>query len=257
MYIDKVSHKYENILIMGDFNSEPCNKILQGFCNLYDMKNVVTEPTCYKNYNQPTCIDLIFTNRIKHFQNITRLITGISDFHKMTITVLKSCYRKLPPRLIFYRDYKNYSQLTHIITTSSDEFVSKSMVVLERHAPLKQKYIRANQAPFMTKELQNAIMLRSKLRNRLNNLKTEQANMEYKRQRNLCTYLLRKAKRDYYSRLDPSKITDNNNFWKLVKPLFCDKNMTCDRITLVEQGEILQDETAVAEKLNDFFLVML
>ena len=29
--------------------------------------------------------------------------------------------------------------------------------------------------------------------------------------------------------------------------------MTRDRITLVEKGQILQDETAVAEKLNDFF----
>ena len=99
--------------------------------------------------------------------------------------------------------------------TLSDEFVSKSMVVLERHTPLKQKYIWANQALFMTKELQKTIMLRLKLRNRLNKLKTVQANMEYKRQRNLCTYLLRKAKSDYYSRLDPSKITDNKNFWKI------------------------------------------
>ena len=89
MYIDKFSHQYENILIMGDFNSDPCNKILQEFCNLYDMKNLVTEPACYKNYNQPTCIDLMFTNRIKHFQNTTTLGTGISDFHKMTITVFK------------------------------------------------------------------------------------------------------------------------------------------------------------------------
>ena len=30
--------------------------------------------------------------------------------------------------------------------------------------------------------------------------------------------------------------------------------MTSDRITLVEKGEILQDETAVAEKLNNFFI---
>ena len=29
--------------------------------------------------------------------------------------------------------------------------------------------------------------------------------------------------------------------------------MTCDRITLVEKGEFLQDETTVAGKLNDFF----
>ena len=120
--------------------------------------------------------------------------------------------------------------------------------------PLRNKHdLKTNQAPFMTKELQEAIMLRSKLRNRLNKLKTEQANMEYKRQRNLCTYLLRKPKRDHYSRLDHSKITDNKHFWKVAKPLFCDKNMTSDRITLVEKGEILQDETVVAEKLNDLF----
>ena len=77
--------------------------------------------------------------------------------------------------------------------------------------------------------------------------------MDYKRQRNLRTYLLRKAKRDYYSRVDPSKITDNKNFWKAVKPLFCDKNMASVRTTLVGKGEILQDETAVAKKLNDIF----
>ena len=47
------------------------------------------------------------------------------------------------------------------------------------HAPLKQKYLRANQGPFMTKELQKAIMRRSKLRNRLNKVKTEQAFKEY------------------------------------------------------------------------------
>ena len=77
MYIDKFSHAYENILIMDDNNSDPCNKILQEFCNLYDMKNLVTEPTCYKNYNQPACIDLVFTNRIKHFQNTTTLEHGL------------------------------------------------------------------------------------------------------------------------------------------------------------------------------------
>ena len=52
------------------------------------MKNLAAEPTCYNNYNQPTFIDLMFTNRIKHFQNTTTLETGISDFHKRAITVV-------------------------------------------------------------------------------------------------------------------------------------------------------------------------
>ena len=105
----------------------------------------------------------------------------------------------------------------------------------------------------MTKELQKAIMLGSKLRNMLNKVKTEDAYKEYKKQRNICTYILRKAKRDYYSGLDPSKITDNKQFWKVVKPLFSENTTTNSNITLVENNNIFQDEKEVAEKFNDFF----
>ena len=35
--------------------------------------------------------------------------------------------------------------------------------VLEDHAPLKKKYIRANEVPYMTKTLKKAIMKRSQL----------------------------------------------------------------------------------------------
>ena len=263
--IDKFTHVYDNLIIMGDFNSDPSDNELQEFCNLYNMKNLVNEPTCYKNYNNPTCIDLILTNRPRSFQNTTTLETGISDFHKMTITVLKTSYKKQPPKIIYYRDYKKYSQNNfhrelyevlsqqNLYIITNDEFVNISLKILDKHAPLKQKYLRANQGPFMTKELQKAIMLRTKLRNRLNRLKTDQAYKEYKRQRNVCTYLLRKAKRDYYSKLDPSKIIDNKRFWKVDKRLFSEKATSTENITLVDKGEIFQDENIVAEKFNDLF----
>ena len=69
----------------------------------------------------------------------------------------------------------------------------------------------------------------------------------------MYTYLLRKAKKDYYSSLDPSKITDNKFFWKVVKPLFSEKTVTTNNITLVETDHIFQDEKIVAEKFNSFF----
>ena len=39
------------------------------------------------------------------------------------------------------------------------------MEVLNRHAPLKMKYLRANGQPFMTKKLRKEHMKRSRLRN--------------------------------------------------------------------------------------------
>ena len=67
---------------------------------------------------------------------------------------------------------------------------------LDKHAPIKTKYIRANNSAFMTKDLRAAIMQRSKLRQK--NLKERTNNSKHlcNMQRNLCVSLLRKTERD-------------------------------------------------------------
>ena len=96
------------------------------------------------------------------------------------------------------------------------------MELLNKHCPIKFRYIRGNDSPFMTKELRKAIMQRSELRNRLNKLNTIEASDNYRKQRNYCTSLLRKTKKSYFKNLNPSDISDKK-FWKIVKPLFSDK----------------------------------
>ena len=59
------------------------------FLNLYSLKNLVKQNTCFKNPDKPTCTDLILTNCPCSFQNTDPLETGLSDFHKLTFTVLK------------------------------------------------------------------------------------------------------------------------------------------------------------------------
>ena len=44
--------------------------------------------------------------------------------------------------------------------------------VLDKHAPVKKKYVRANDKPFMTRALRKAVMLRSRLRSRYNKNQT-------------------------------------------------------------------------------------
>ena len=62
---------------------------------------------------------------------------------------------------------------------------------------MKQKYLRANQGRFMTKDLHKAIMKRSRLRNKFVRYRTDISRDEYKKQRNLCVCLLKKAKKDH------------------------------------------------------------
>ena len=70
---------------MGDLNAEPADTIVSDFCEIYNRKNIIREKTCFKNTNNPSCIDLIITNRPKSFQNSMVMETGLSDFHKLCI----------------------------------------------------------------------------------------------------------------------------------------------------------------------------
>ena len=93
--LDTVINKFDNILLVGDFNSETVESDMHEFCYVYGFKNLIKEPTCYKNALNPTCIDLIIlTNKYNKFQNSKTIETGISDFHKMTVTVLKTLFQK-------------------------------------------------------------------------------------------------------------------------------------------------------------------
>ena len=105
----------------------------------------------------------------------------------------------------------------------------------------------------MTKDLRKAIMLRTKLRNKFNKDRTTLANLAYERQRNLCTSLVKKAKREYYGNLNPAVISDNKKIWRTVKPFFSDKVMTSENITLFENGDILKDDKKVSQMFCNFF----
>ena len=86
------------------------------------------------------------------------------------------------------------------------------MMALNNHAPMKIKYIRANNSPYMNNELSKAIMVRSRLRNKYLKLKTIESRDAYKKQRNYCVSLLRKIKKNFYEHLNPNLISDNRKF---------------------------------------------
>ena len=265
--IDKYLCKYDNLLLIGDFNSELCEKDINEFCDLYTFKSLIKEPTCFKNKYNPTCIDLILTNQKTHFQNSTTIETGLSDFHKMVVTVLKTNFQKSSPTTIKFRNYSKFNDEDFRLELSNElllncelnnityaEFKHIFMRVLNQHAPLKTKIIRANNAPFMNKSLRKHIMTRSRLKNKLNNEPSEKNEKAYKKQRNLCVNLFKKAKKEYYTNLNPSVIADNKKFWTVIKPLFSDKTKVRNKIILIEGENILSEDKEVAEKLNSFFI---
>ena len=150
---------------------------MEDFCKYYNFKSLIHVPTCYKNPNNPSCIDLILTNSPRSFQSSCAIETGLSDFHKMIVTVMKESFQKLKPRVISYRNYNSFSNQCYredlLKELSNENFESDTIEkfleicvnVLNKHAPRKKKFLRGNQSPCMNRELSKAIMTRTRFRN--------------------------------------------------------------------------------------------
>ena len=178
---------------------------------------------------------------------------------------MRAHFQKQSPLTITYRDYKQYDQslfrfelvekLNYVKEGKIDyeTFETISVALLNRHAPVKEKYMRANNQPFMNKTLSKAVMTRSRLRNKYLKNSNNTNKLNYTKYRNYCTKLFRKEKKRYYNNLDTKLITDNKKFWKTVKPMFSDKHVSNNKITLLEGDEIISRDKEVAETFNSFF----
>ena len=227
--LDYYMTKYDNFLLLGDFNSEMSESTMGDFCDTYNLTNLVTDPTCFKNPCNPSLIDLILTNRARRFQDSCVIET---DHHKLTIIVLRAHFLKQAPITINYRDYKRFDQIrfrNELLEKLSninggkldyDTFEGYFVDLLDKHAPSKKKYIGANSSPFMNKTLSKAVMTRSRLRNKFLKNPNNVNRTGYTKYRNYCTRLFKKEKKAFYNNLDTTLITDNRKFRKTVKPLF-------------------------------------
>ena len=251
--LSKRSEFYENLIILGDFNIDVKVAVreldkLEEFCDLFNLTNLMKNETCFTRDHKST-IDLILTNKPKSFQNTCITETGLSDFHKLISTFFKTQITRLKPKIVFYRNYKHFEDSRFLEDLNSTDFslntddpnenynfiTDKFLNVVNRHAPLKKKTLRGNQAPFLTKELRKEIYTRSKLKNKYNRNPTEENKAIYKKQRNKCVYLRRKAIKVYFNKVTKTGVQSNKDFWKLIKSFLTNKGF-------LENAEIMWNE---------------
>ena len=94
-------------------------------------------------------------------------------------------------------------------------------------------------------------MNRSRLRNKFLNTNSDIDRNAYNKQRNLCVSLIKGDKKNFFSNINTSHITDNKTFWKTVKLFFTDKIKTKSKIMLIEKKIFSQEgqEEIVSEKI--------
>ena len=137
---------------MRDFNVVVSEPSVTSFCTLFQLKSIVKERTCYKNPENPSCIDLFLTNCPRSFYNTCLYETGLSAFHKLVVSILRTSFEPLSPKIIKYRNYQNFdeSEFRFLFKKRLNDFNADDITVdifkmtflnvLSKFAHLKKKY---------------------------------------------------------------------------------------------------------------------
>ena len=191
---------------------------------------------------------MLLSNKPKSFKKTFVCETGLSDCHKLVATMFRSTFIKLPPKVVKYRIYKNFYEnkfcrdLDQIlikgdIYKAKDPYGKPTNILystLEKHAPLKSKAVRGNQAPFMNKELSKAIMEKSRLRNRHLKHPSRENFLAYKNIKNKCNNLLKQSKKKYIKDIRNEGAATSKSFWDTVKPFITDKGIQTNESITIE-----------------------
>ena len=156
--LSKAVNSYENIIVIGDLYidvSDPDkdrNNYLSDFVDTFSLSNLINRKTCHKNL-YGTTIDIMLTNRPNCFQKTSTVVTGLSDFHKMIISCLKTTFKKIPPKKVIFRDYKKFDEQNVLYDLDQqmikgkfykeknmyESFSDTFKAIVNKYAPLKEK----------------------------------------------------------------------------------------------------------------------
>ena len=113
--LNKILGKYDNILLAGDLNidelktgSDSSNH-LSDVKDVFNLTNLVKKPTCFKSQDG-TVIDLMLTNRPRSFLKSQNFEIGLSDYHKLVVSILRASFKKLTRKIKIYRNQKCFNQ---------------------------------------------------------------------------------------------------------------------------------------------------
>ena len=264
-----VLNETKDVICMGDINVNMLkqNPITQNILQIYDITNVIKDPTCFKSATG-TLLDPVFVsnkNRILSHFNVT---CGFSDWHNMVGCVTRLHMPRQNPQVIKYRTYKIFNNddftkevqcIPFHVCEIFDDIDDQSWAynhlvcdVLDEYAPFKKKIVKKNQVPYMNSKLRKEMFHRNKLKNRYfknrNNINWDM----YRRQRNKVTKLKRMSVRNYFE--DRCKYDVNGKiFWKTIKPFMSDKGLTNNSVILKEGPNIVTDSNELADIFNGYF----
>ena len=280
-YLDsyiKNNNLNNNLFVIGDLNMDWLSSKgdkLKMFCNEYELKNYVIEPTrVFQSINQSssTLIDVVLHNgnNISHTSVIDfpysdhRLIKTNCKFKAMENKAFKSYKRNLNNKAIdkIIHDINNidFNFLNDVKDVDNRYFFFKKLIVdtMNYHAPLKfiNKKHKIDSQPWFDIDLLHARRKCDKLSTifkKTSNLCDKQNFLD---SRNAYQKLLKTKKIDYYSDKTPGNIKNGKKFWEFYYSsikIKSDKSGQGLPDTIFSNNKLYSDKKDIANVFNRHF----
>ena len=106
----------------------------------------------------------------------------------------------------------------------------------------------------MTKQLSEAIINRSKLRNRYIKWPSWKNVLDYRQAKNTCKNLNKFLKKSYYHKVTRKGLVSNKAIWNAAKSFLTNKGfLTSENITIKHKDKIVTDNSKLAQLFNNHY----
>ena len=231
---------------MGDLNCDLSSKELDhnstkfmNIVDLYSLHQVINEPTRI-TISSSTMIDLIFTNTVDEI-----VCSGVSHVGSSDHSLVYA-FRKLSTGLstkghatVTYRNFEHFDSecfRNDICSQNWDDInnydnpnemwrVWKNIFynVVDRHAPLRSKRVRASKSPWVTKRLKQLMHQRDSLKLKAIRSNDPNVRLDFKKKRNTVNNEIKKAKKENYLK-EFCENAGNSKTWKIINELTSGKH---------------------------------
>ena len=166
---DRLLAKYDDLVFIFDGNLCPKKSTtIQDLCDIYDLTNLIKDPTCHKGPT-PTLIDVLLVTNPKRYISVLNGEFCLSDFHNVIGAATRRYAPARKPYKIQYRSFKNFDDTSfkneisvapfHVAEIFDDisdmAWFTSTLIsnITDAYAPIKTKWVKCKSVPFMNAQL--------------------------------------------------------------------------------------------------------
>ena len=150
-------------------------------------------------------------------------------------------------------DWKAIALNGNDISIIVEQWTNMFSLILEKHAPVRNRRVSENFCPWLTKELKQLSVTRDRLKKQAVRFKSDILMEAYRQTRNKVNMLNMELRGEFFTTKIASQNGDLKSAWKTINTVLNKKSKATQIATLEVDGSLISDSNSTAESMNNFF----